>query len=104
MTVPFIHKTIFPKELGITGRSLLHKEDKLFVLSECCDALINGDDHEGVYSAFCGLCTAFLTRNPERWSQTIYGVDGIDQEDGETWARWGFFWFGVEEFGMELEK
>jgi hypothetical protein len=94
-----------PKE-----RMLVFNSDGVHVLSECCKAQVDdertisvirkGIQVEEMWS-MCSRCNRTLECNNVGWTSHP-PVEHIEGTSPQAWARWGKYWFGLDEFGMEV--
>ena len=81
-----------------TGRSLVMMNNRIEVLSECCQSVI--EIHADI--AECGKCEDIVLKPCEFSSGFPVTAFKMARPHG-YWYDWGFMWFGWKEFSFETE-
>lgn len=93
-------------------RALILDANTLYVMSECCSADIEESKFISVIRkgsqveeewAMCSRCHRTLEHNDTGWtsSPTVWSINGTTPS---SWRGWGKYWFGLEDFAMEVAE
>lgn len=92
------------------GRAFILYMDNVYVMSECCSAdidearqisVVRKGEHVQEDWAMCSKCHRTLECNMTGWTAHP-PVSQIESTRPGAWDRWGKFWFGLDDFAMEV--
>jgi hypothetical protein len=91
------------------GRTFAQYGSTLRVESECCGAHIHSDfrvEGDIRYWMKCVYCDTILQENdPDKlWLTELDDALDIGDTEPESWAPWGKFMFGLDDFAMSVEE
>jgi hypothetical protein len=90
---------------NIHGRQLVQRGKELHVLSGCCAAGINAEvyiDRMRQTWTQCSNCETLLDCNDRGWLAVLGDVGNYTADRPSSWAPWGKFWFGFDDFEMKV--
>lgn len=92
------------------NRMLVQEYDKMYVLSGCCGDKFDADykvtDKDGNTEVWarCTGCGTLLDKNDSGWAAVLSNIGQFAEYMPSSIALWGRYWFGLDEFGMEVRK
>ncbi len=105
-------KHLLLPEQNPKGRGLIQDGTALRILSECCGGVVDNrnrtEDHWTLPPwVTCTSCGTHLEPNHDHWKAGLDKIDRLSEDardGGVYWNDWGLYWFGLEAFGMKVEK